>query len=69
MIMKCIFDDEMYQRDNCMKSDIWSDVILLIVNNMFYPGTFLTDNCCNSNVEIVNNSSCHVSWYVPDLSS
>ena len=30
MIMKCIFDDEMYQRDNCMKSDIWSDVILLV---------------------------------------
>ena len=25
-----IFDNEMYQRDNCIKSDIWSDVILLV---------------------------------------
>ena len=41
----------------------------LIVNNMFYPGTSLTDNCCNSNVEIVDNSSYHVSWYAPNLPS
>ena len=25
-----IFDNKMYQRDNCIKSDIWSDVILLV---------------------------------------
>ena len=36
---------------------------------MFYPGTSLTDNCSNSNVEIVDNSSYHVSWYAPDLPS
>ena len=41
----------------------------LIVNNMFYPGASLTDNCCNSNVETVDNSSYHVSWYPPDLRS
>ena len=41
----------------------------IIVNNMFYPGTSLMDNCCNSNVEIVNNTSYHVSWYAPDLPS
>ena len=41
----------------------------LLVNNMLYPGTFLTDNCSNSNVEVVDNSSYHVSWYVPDLPS
>ena len=36
---------------------------------MFYPGTSLTDNCCNSKVEIVNNLSYHVSWYGPYLPS
>ena len=46
----------------CMHSMSW------IVNNMFYPGT-LKNNCCNSNVEIVDNLSYHVSWYVPDLPS
>ena len=25
-----IFDNKMYQRDNCIKSDIWSDVILSV---------------------------------------
>ena len=25
-----IFDNEMYQRDNCIESDIWSEVILLV---------------------------------------
>ena len=29
----------------------------------------MTDNCCNSNVEIVDNSSYHVSWYTPNLPS
>ena len=32
---------------------------------MFYPSTSLSLNCCNPNVEIVNNSSYHVSWYAP----
>ena len=36
---------------------------------MLYPGTSLTDNCCNSTVEIDNNLSYHVSWYEPDLGS
>ena len=36
---------------------------------MFYPGASLTDNCCNLNVEIVHNLSCHISWYVPDIPS
>ena len=36
---------------------------------MFYSGTSLTDNCCNSNVEIVDDLSYHVSWYAPDLPS
>ena len=35
---------------------------------MFYPDT-LTDSCCNSNVEIVDNSSYHVSWHAPGLPS
>ena len=50
---------------------IWNLIsrLFLIVNNMFYPGTSLTDNCYNSNVEIVDNLSYDVSWYVPDLSS
>ena len=30
-----IFDNEMYQRDNCIKSDIWSDVILLVSITLF----------------------------------
>ena len=41
----------------------------LIVNNMFYSSTSLTDTCCNSNVQFVDNSSYHVSWYAPDLPS
>ena len=36
---------------------------------MFYPVASLTDNCCNSNVEIVDNSSYHVIWYPPHLRS
>ena len=36
---------------------------------MFYPGTSFKDNCCNSNVEIFDNSSLHVNWYTPDLPS
>ena len=30
-----MFDNEMYQRDNCIKSDIWSDVILLVSITLF----------------------------------
>ena len=30
-----IFDNEMYQRDNCIKKDIWSDVILLVSITLF----------------------------------
>ena len=30
-----IFDNKMYQRDNCIKSDIWSDVILLVSITLF----------------------------------
>ena len=36
---------------------------------MFYSSTSLTDTCCNSNVQFVDNSSYHVSWYAPDLPS
>ena len=31
-----IFDNEMYQRDNCIKSDIWTDVILVVSISLFY---------------------------------
>ena len=34
-IIFSIFDNEMYQRDNCIKSDIWSDVILLVRITLF----------------------------------
>ena len=30
-----IFDNKMYQRDNCIKSDIWSDVIFLVNITLF----------------------------------
>ena len=30
-----IFDNEMYQRNNCIKSDIWTDVILLVSISLF----------------------------------
>ena len=30
-----IFDNEIYQWDNCIKSDIWSDVILLVSITLF----------------------------------
>ena len=30
-----IFDNEKYQRDSCIKSDIWSDVILLVCITLF----------------------------------
>ena len=30
-----IFDNEMYQRDNCIKSDIWTDVILIVSITLF----------------------------------
>ena len=30
-----IFDNEMYQRDNCIKSDIWKDVILIVSITLF----------------------------------
>ena len=30
-----IFDNEMYQQNKCIKSDIWSDVILLVSNTLF----------------------------------
>ena len=30
-----IFDNEMYQRDNCIKNDIWSNVILLVSITLF----------------------------------
>ena len=30
-----IFDNEMYQQDNCIKSDIWIDVILLVSSTLF----------------------------------
>ena len=30
-----IFDNEIYQRDNCIKSDIWSNVILLVSITLF----------------------------------
>ena len=36
---------------------------------MFYPGTPLTDDCCNSNVEVVDNLSYYVRWYAPDVPS
>ena len=36
---------------------------------MFYPDTSFKDNCCNSNVEIFDNLSLHVSWDTPDLPS
>ena len=26
----------MYQRDNCIKSDIWTDVILVVSISLFY---------------------------------
>ena len=41
----------------------------LIVSNMYYPGTSLKDNCCNSNIETADNLSHHVSWYASDLPS
>ena len=31
-----IFDNEMYQRDNCIKSYIWGDVILLVGITLFW---------------------------------
>ena len=31
-----IFDNEMYQRDNCIKSDIWTDVLLIVSITLFY---------------------------------
>ena len=30
-----IFDNKMYQRDNCIKSDTWSDVFLLVSITLF----------------------------------
>ena len=30
-----IFDNEMSQRDNCIKSDIWTDVILIVSITLF----------------------------------
>ena len=30
-----LFDNEIYQRDNCIKSDVWSDVILLVAITLF----------------------------------
>ena len=30
-----LFDNEMYQRDNCIKSDIWTDVILIVSITLF----------------------------------
>jgi len=39
----------------------------LIVHNMFYSGTFLANNCSNTNVEIINNSSNHVGGYASDF--
>ena len=30
-----ISDNKMHQRDNCIKSDIWSDVILLVSITLF----------------------------------
>ena len=31
-----LFDNEMYQRDNCIKSDIWTDVLLIVSITLFY---------------------------------
>ena len=30
-----IFDNEMHERDNCIKSDIWVDLILLVSITLF----------------------------------
>ena len=30
-----VCDNEMYQWDNCIKNDIWSDVILLVSITLF----------------------------------
>ena len=31
-----LFDNEMCQRDNCIKSDIWTDVLLIVSITLFY---------------------------------